>query len=137
MMIKCLIICFLATSCTSLPSKDSVKSEDIVGIKIFNDTYNRNIPVKIELNDRPTIEQVIREINNIQPIKDTPNLKANLGNYDMQLNYKDGSKIHFFIVYTTYDGVIIQGSDGIVMNKYYKNNKLEMLILSLFLDRIK
>ena len=85
-MIKYVLICLFVTSCTGRPFQDSIKSKDILCIKIFNYTYNRKLPNKIELIDGPSIEQVVREINYTEPIRNTSNLKASLGYYDVQLN---------------------------------------------------
>jgi hypothetical protein len=42
--------------------------------------------------------------------------------------------LNFMIYYSRYNGVLIVGSGkmGIIINRYYKNDKLEQLILRLF-----
>src|SRR5580704_12355923 len=130
MVIKYFLSSLFLISCSGRQIQDNINSKDIIRIEIINETNNRNIPDKIELIESPAIKSVVNEINNIHAAGNNPILKANFGYYSMQLQFKNKSYKRFDIIYTTYDGVIIQGSDGIFMNKSFKNDNLELLILS-------
>ena len=136
MIIQFCLLAMMSLSCATPNTKDSIDSKDVASIEIQNQTNNLNIPNKIVLNDHSSIASIVTEVNRLTPIISyTPNLKANTGLYSMLIRFNDHSYKHFDINYTIYDGVIIQGNDGLLMNKYYKNNQLEILVLSLFIER--
>lgn len=128
-----ILVC-LTLSC----NRGTVGEQDISKIKITNYTGNHRIPHEIEITDFSTIDEIESGIDNLRLLAYTPNLRANTGMFELRLLTKEGKTARELdIIYTTYDGVIIRGTDesGIVIDKYYKNDKLEMLILQLFLDK--
>jgi hypothetical protein len=120
-------------SCAS-QSQKLINSDDVKTIEIKNGTNNRNIPNKIILTDRMQIDWLVREINSMEPLSSDVGVKANFGDYDMRIKTQDGSERVFFVIYTTYNGIVIQGYNklGTAMDQFYKNDKLEMVILKIF-----
>lgn len=132
-----ILVC-LIMFCNGIRAHDINKRPTIVKIKISNYTGNHRIPHEIEINDYSTIDEIESGIAKLRLLAYTPNLKANTGMFEVRLFTKEGKTVRELdIIHTTYDGVIIRGTDesGIVIDKYYKNDKLEMLILQLFLDK--
>lgn len=119
-------------SCMST-SQDRIKIEDVKRIEILNKTMNRFIASKMSFTDRSQIDRVVGEINKMQSIDSGMDSKDSFGYYDLKIELRDGSVRTFFIIYTIYNGVIIQGTDKWgVMNQNFKNDELEMLVLWLF-----
>jgi hypothetical protein len=51
----------------------------------------------------------------------------------MRVRMKNNTKVYYNIIYTRYNGVVIDGTNILgVMTKYYKNDNLELFILKLF-----
>jgi len=130
MRIKYLLAILLASSCTT-NNQNLVVKGDVIKIEILNKTPNEYIAPKIIFSDADTVGKIIDEINSLKTASPA-NVKANMGYYDMTIYLKDKKSATFSIIYSVYDGVVILGSDGLTMNKYYKNDKLESLVLWLF-----
>jgi hypothetical protein len=127
------ILLLALNSCASR-SQDIIHSELVKKIEIRNGTNNRYISDHITVTKRVQIDELVTEVNRMKPLDSDVGVKSNFGDYDMRIEMQDGSEKVFFIVYTAYDGVIIQGynKSETAMNQFYKNDRLEMAILSLF-----
>ena len=130
--VTCFLIALLLCDCNHKVADYTMNGSDISRIELINRTPNKLIPDRIILTDPLSISGVVTEINHLEPI-DEPNVKANVGLYEMEVVFKDKSWKRYDVIYTRYDGVVVNGSGGFLMNKYYKNDRLEMLILSLFI----
>jgi hypothetical protein len=70
----------------------------------------------------------------IHQIIDSKDVKNNFGVYEMKLEMGNNIEENFFVIYTTYNGVVIQGynKSGTAMDQFYKSDDLEKVILRLF-----
>jgi hypothetical protein len=111
-----------------------IKIEDVKKIEIDGVPIGHNVLEKISLTDSAHIDSIVTEINRMRPLDTFVSLKNNFGEYTMDIELKNGSIKRFMITYTTYSGVVIQGSGrwGITLDKYYKNDRLEMLVSRIF-----
>ncbi|HLY71359.1 MAG TPA: hypothetical protein VKR53_16610 [Puia sp.] len=113
-------------------NQNASNSMNIVNVEVVNYSKNDNIIDKYKITDNAEISKIEVELNRLKQMSDTPNLRASLGYIDLILNYKNNSHKQYEIIYTIYDGVIIQGSsNGYLMDRSFKNNKLEMLVVHL------
>jgi hypothetical protein len=111
-----------------------ISSKDVKRIEIWNRTDNHNIAKQITVTDRLQIDRLIREVNRMTLVDSEVNVRISFGGYDMKIEMNNNTEKDLFVVYSTYNGVIIQGynESGTAMNKYYKNDDLERTILHLF-----
>jgi hypothetical protein len=111
-----------------------ISSKDVKRIEIWNRTDNHNIAKQITVTDRLQIDRLIREVNRMALVDSEVNVRISFGGYDMKIEMNNNTEKDLFVVYSTYNGVIIQGynESGTEMNKYYKNDDLERTILHLF-----
>jgi hypothetical protein len=128
-----LVFSFLLFACDNSNSQDLIDSKDVTKIEIENAINKQYIAHDLVFSNPDTISRIINEVNNLKEIGSV-NLKASWGYFDMRIWFKNHRFRRFMINYTTYDGVVILGPDkeGIVMDRYYKNDKLELLVLWLF-----
>jgi len=127
---------FLVVSC-STNYQQIIKGAEVKKIQIEGSTIGQKVSDKISVTDRIQIDLIVGEINRMNLLDSTVDVKDNFGEYDLKIELKDGSIKNFLIIYTTYNGVIILGSNswGTFMNKYYKNDRLELLVLRLLQPR--
>jgi len=64
-------------------------------------------------------------------------VKDHFGSYDVKIEMNDGSEKMFFVIYTKYNGVVIEGYDhwgNLILDQQrrYKNDQLEVAISKLF-----
>ena len=130
-----LSVFLLFFACMGAPGK-MIDWRKVSDIEIGNKTNNHLISINLILTDSNSILGIVREINNLQSV-DPVSVKSNFGYFDLYLHMKDKSISHWMVFYTTYNGVIILGSDSreILMNQYYKNDNLELVILSIFIQK--
>jgi|SRR6516164_4488615 hypothetical protein len=131
MISKYLSLFVILVSCIE-HSNRFIDAKDISKIDIENITTNYYIPKSIEITDFASISKIADEINNLIQIKEV-NVKDNFGYYEMRVRMKNNTKVYYNIIYTRYNGVVIDGTNILgVMTKYYKNDNLELFILKLF-----
>jgi hypothetical protein len=111
-----------------------ISSKDVKGIEIWNRTDNHYIAKQISVTDRLQIDRLIREVNRMTLLDSEVNVRISFGGYDMKIEMNNNTEKDLFVIYSTYNGVVIQGynDSGTAMNKYYKNDDLERTILHLF-----
>jgi hypothetical protein len=128
------MIVILLASCINIDMQQIISSKDVKRIEIRNGTNNHNIVNKISVTDRSQIDWILKEVNRMTLLGSDVDIKNNFGVYEMRIEMNDNSEKKFFVIYTTYNGVVIQGSNksGTVMDQFYKNDDLERAILRLF-----
>jgi hypothetical protein len=111
-----------------------INSKNVSRIEIRNGTNNHYISNKISVTDRSQIDWIIREVNKMTLLDSEAGVKSNFGVYEMTIKMDDSTEKKFFVIYTTYNGVVIQGynKSGTAMDQFYKNDNLERVILRLF-----
>jgi hypothetical protein len=131
---KHIMIVILLASCINIDMQQIISSKDVKRIEIRNGTNNHNIVNKISVTDRSQIDWILKEVNRMTLLGSDVDIKNNFGVYEMRIEMNDNSEKKFFVIYTTYNGVVIQGSNksGTVMDQFYKNDDLERAILRLF-----
>jgi hypothetical protein len=132
--VKQILIVILFSGCTNAGIQGIISSKDVNRIEIWNGTNNRNIANKITITSRLQIEWLIREVNRMTLLDSEVGIKSNFGVYEMKIEMDNNTEIKLFVIYTTYNGVVIQGynKSGTAMDQYYKNDDLESAILHLF-----
>jgi len=132
---KYLMAFFLISSCIS-GYQQQINVDDVKKIEIDGVPIGHYALEKISVTDRVQIDSIVIEINRMRPLDTFLSLKNNFGEYTMDIELKNGSIKRFMITYTKYSGVVIQGNRkwGMTLDKYYKNDGLEMLISRLFLN---
>lgn len=130
---KYLGIIFLLFGCAT-KGQQLVDSNSVKEIVIRNGTNNRYIPDKILVSENWKIKWIVTEINKMKLLDSSVDIKNSFGVYDLKIKFNNGSTRLFIIIYTKYDGVIIEGYNkaGTAMDQFYKNDRLEMAVLRLF-----
>jgi hypothetical protein len=132
-----LLAFFLFCSCT-IHQDVYIDKDQVDEIALINERNDDRYPKKMVFNDQYSISPIIDEINKLRPT-DEVGVKSNNGSLYLDIKFKDKSIMHYIIVYTVYDGIVIMGQDRSFLkaySKYYKNDKLE-LILYYFLNHNK
>lgn len=132
--IKHLIFFALLSGCISLDMHEIINSKNVNRIEIRNGTTNHYIADKISVTNRSQIDWLISEVNRMTLLDSSVDVRNNFGEYDMNIEMSNNKEMQFIVIYTTYDGVVIQGynKSGTAMDAYYKNDQLERAILHLF-----
>jgi hypothetical protein len=132
---KYILAFILLSSCQEHKTK-FLDSNEVMLIDIKNESNNINIHfLKRVLEDRYTIRKIVKEINNLILVNDM-DIKNSFGLFDVVIKSKGGNNLNYWIVYTKYNGVVIvtQDKSNNRKNQYYKNDFLEQLVLSQFLN---
>jgi hypothetical protein len=132
--VRHIIIVFLFSGCINTGIHGTISSKDVNRIEIRNGTDNRYIPDNITITSRLQIDWLIWEVNRMTLLDSEVDVRNNFGEYDMKIKMKNNTEKELFVIYTTYDGVIINGynKSGTAIDQYYKNDDLERAILHLF-----
>jgi len=101
-------------------------SGQIVELDIYNKTRASFNSQELKITDKEKIGKICHEIKNLQKA-DGVSVKANFGYYQLELRTIKNELYSLDVIYTTYNGVIIQ-----MNNDTYKNDSLESLILYYF-----
>jgi hypothetical protein len=123
------LFCQLLFGCS-----DSIKdrltipgSENQIKKVVIYDKTNRKVNLnKIEMVDKDKIRKICDEIRGLEEVSNI-STKAHFGYYQVELTTVKDETFSLDVVYTIYNGVVIE-----MNNKTYKNDDLESLILHYF-----
>ncbi len=108
-------------------SQGTVKP-NIVKAIIVDHVPNTHNAGRLIVTNNEDLEAIGNEIKLVKEIQDTIELKNNFGFYELTVYYVDGKESHIDIIYTVYNGVIINSEDT---HKCYKNDRFEGLVIKL------
>ncbi len=120
------------------PQQESKEKEGVEKIVIFDKSARLPDFDSIVVQDSLEIVAIIHEIQKIRPYADSlplmqqrTILKNSFGGFDIVVHYKHGTSSKYNIVYTVYDGIVIDKD-----LKLYKNDHLEMKLLKYILQKL-
>lgn len=87
-------------------------------IEIVNKTYNKEIKHAVTVTDPGAIKEFVDLVEGLQKYRN-PKVAASLGYFEYSIDYPNGEKKSLDVIYTIYDGIIIDYERG-----YFKNDKL-------------
>ena len=125
----CLVLLFQLFSCSE-SIKDNLEAPGFSNktgkIIIYDKTEKKSNPGKLEITDKNKIKKICYETSRLEEIRNI-SVKANFGYYQMEFVATNNETYNADVIYTVYNGVIIE-----INNKTYKNDALESLILYYF-----
>lgn len=105
------------------------QSPSIEKLHISNKTYNKKIVANITITDASQIALFCDQINKLKKVDGKVNVKTSLGFFEVNSNEDKSIANSIEIIYTRYDGVIID-----YRGQEYKNDRLESLVLAWFIE---
>jgi hypothetical protein len=121
------IIIIFVSCCNATTDPNNLEPVDRIRIK----SKGVNTPKdEYEISDSTYVNGIIREFKKIDPYvpdsgRSSIPVKSNRGYFEVRIYENTVEKAVFEVVYTTYYGVIIS-----LENKYYRNDRLEYMIIA-------
>ena len=126
-----IVFLLILAGCTR--TKINRNSSEIIEIRIENKFHARDFDSKekeITITDTTEIKRIINSLNQSIPTKERAHAKSNYGFFDVYMFDKKNEHIHYEILYTVYDGVIIVDLNW--SGSKFRNDSFEKLITSYF-----
>lgn len=126
-----IVFLLILAGCTR--TKIHLPSSEIIEIRIENKFHARDFDSKekeITITDTTEIKRIINSLNQSTPTKERAHAKSNYGFFDVYMFDKKNERLHYEILYTVYDGVIIVDLNW--SGSKFQNDSFEKLITSYF-----